>query len=326
MIAHNFTVDVEEYFHVSALEPYVPRARWDAMETRVVSSVMRLLELLDAHAARATFFVLGIVAERHGGLMRDITAAHHEIASHGWGHRKVTDLTPEEFRQSVRRSKVLLEDLTGTPVHGYRAPSFSIVAGHEWALDVLIEEGYLYDSSLFPVTRPGYGYRKGIQDAHWLERPAGRLAEIPPTTLRKFGVNLPAAGGAYFRLFPYALVRAGLASAERRGVAGTFYIHPWEIDPGQPRVATSAFTRLRHYGGLHRAIPRLKRLLSEFHFTAIAEKLSLSGASSLGLSRANRWPAASQARNGPRWAAKGAILATRHLVAGPDALHDTERD
>jgi polysaccharide deacetylase family protein (PEP-CTERM system associated) len=219
-------------------------------------------------------------------MVRAIAAAGHEVASHGWDHRRVTELDPASFRDSVRRTRALLEDLSGTPVVGFRAPSYSIVAGREWALDVLAEEGYRYDSSLFPVRRPGYGYRGGARDPHLLERPAGTLVEIPPLTLRVLGVNLPAGGGAYFRLLPYALVRAALRSAERRGVPGTFYIHPWEIDPGQPSFAVPAATRLRHYGGLSRTWSRLERLLAEFRFTAIAPALGGVGTGSPGVGAA----------------------------------------
>jgi len=175
-----------------------------------------LLGIFEDHGVRATFFVLGWVAERQPELIRTIAAAGHEIASHGWDHVRVTHQTPAQFRDSIRRTKSLLEAITGQPVLGFRAPSFSIVAGREWALDVLIEEGYRYDSSLFPVRRPGggYGYPNGSADPHWLERPAGRLAEIPPTTLRWCGVRLPAAGGAYFRLLPYNLVRATINALE----------------------------------------------------------------------------------------------------------------
>ena len=276
-IAHHFTVDVEEHFQVSAFEPHLPRERWDAMESRVAANVGRLLALLETHRARGTFFVLGCVAERHPDVVRAIARAGHEVASHGWDHRRVTQQTPDEFRVSVRRTKAALEDLAGTPVVGFRAPSFSIVVGREWALDVLVEEGYRYDSSLFPVRRPGYGYAAGSREPHWLERPAGRLAEVPPATLRVGGVNLPAAGGAYFRLLPYALVRGALRDCERRGVPGTFYIHPWETDPGQPRLDVPWLTRLRHYGGLGRTEPRLRRLLREFRFTSISPAFGLGG-------------------------------------------------
>jgi len=274
VIRHHFTVDVEEYFQVSAFESRVSRADWDRFESRVVGSVCRLLELLARHEARATFFIVGWVAERHPDLVREIAHAGHEIASHSWDHARVTDQSPLAFRDSVRRAKYVLEDLAGTPVLGFRAPSFSIVPGREWALDVLIEEGYRYDSSLFPVRRPGYGYANAHPDPHWLERPVGRIAEVPPTTLRRWGANVPAGGGAYFRLFPYAVVRTALRDCARRGAPGTFYIHPWEVDPEQPRVTVPWPTRVRHYGGLRRTLPRLERLLVEFRFTAIADTLA----------------------------------------------------
>ena len=270
---HYFTVDVEEHFQVAALEPYVARAEWDALESRVESSTTRILDLMDRPGARGTFFVLGWVAERHPDLVREIARRGHEVASHGWDHRRVTQLSPDEFRDQVRRSRSVLEGLAGRPVQGYRAPSFSIVPGREWALDILIEEGYRYDSSLFPGRRPGYGYAAGGRDPYLLKRAAGTLLEIPPTTLRFAGMNLPAAGGAYFRLLPYALVRAGLRQAARRGASGTFYLHPWEVDPDQPRFAVSAATRLRHYGALARTAPRLERLLGEFEFGSIAASL-----------------------------------------------------
>jgi polysaccharide deacetylase family protein (PEP-CTERM system associated) len=263
-------VDVEEYFQVSAFEPVVSRSAWSELESRVAMGVERLLELLAEHDARGTFFVLGWVADRHPRVVERIAAAGHEIGSHGWDHKRVTHIGQEEFRESVRRSKRTLEDLTGKPVLGFRAPSFSIVPGREWALDLLIEEGYRYDSSLFPIRRSGYGYVAGGRDPYWIERPAGLLLEVPPATVRFGGNNLPAGGGAYFRLFPYHLVRRALRDAEARGAAGTFYIHPWEVDPQQPRMQVPWTTRIRHYGGLRRTHERLRRLLREFRFTSIA--------------------------------------------------------
>jgi polysaccharide deacetylase family protein (PEP-CTERM system associated) len=276
MTAHHFTIDVEEYFQVSAFASRVPRSHWKHFESRVAAQVGLLLELLAQHQARATFFVLGWVAARQGALVRAIARAGHEIASHGWDHARVTTQTPPVFRESVRRTKDLLEELTGQPVWGFRAPSYSIVRGWEWALDTLIEEGYRYDSSLFPVRRPGggYGYVGGSPDPHWLQRPAGRLLEIPPTTWRWCGMRLPAAGGAYFRLLPYGLVQAAFRQCGRRGVPGTFYVHPWEVDPGQPRIAVPWLTRVRHYGGLRRTERRLGRLLSEFRFTAMRDTVT----------------------------------------------------
>ena len=237
----------------------------------MAGQVAQLLELLARHRTRATFFVLGWVAKRQPELIRAIAAAGHEIASHGWDHARVTAQTPLVFRESIRRTKELLEDLTGEEVWGFRAPSFSIVRGREWALDVLIEEGYRYDSSLFPVRRPGYGYAGASPDPHWLERPHGALLEIPPATLHWCGMRLPAAGGAYFRLLPYSVVQAALRQCERRNVPGTFYIHPWEVDPAQPRVAVPWLTRLRHYGGLRRTARQLRQLMTDFRFTAVRD-------------------------------------------------------
>ena len=274
-VKHHFTVDVEEYFHVSAFEPHIGRAEWDGLESRVRASVERLLALLGTTGSRGTFFVLGWVAERHPELVREIAAAGHEVASHGSDHRRVTHQNPDQFRASVRDSKALLEDVTGVPVLGFRAPSFSIVPGREWALDILLEEGYRYDSSLFPVRRRGYGYPGGTCDPHWLRRPAGNLAEIPPVTLNLGRARLPAAGGAYFRLFPYRFVRAAIRGAEQRGVPATFYIHPWEIDPDQPRLDVPLLTRVRHYGGLSRAENRLKQLLHDFRFAPISETVAM---------------------------------------------------
>jgi polysaccharide deacetylase family protein (PEP-CTERM system associated) len=270
MTVHHFTVDVEEYFQVSAFEHLVQRSRWTSYESRVEPTVHTLLELLARHEVRGTFFVLGWLAQRVPGLVKAIAEAEDEVASHGWDHRRVFHQTPDEFRTSIRRTKQVLEDLTGTPLVGFRAPTFSIRPGFEWALDVLIEEGYHYDSSLFPLRRRGYGYPNGERDPHWLQRPAGGLAEIPPATMRVAGLNVPAGGGAYFRLFPYALVRAALREFQRRGVPGTFYIHPWELDPEQPRLRVSWLTRTRHYAGLHRTVGRLGRLLKEFRFQPIA--------------------------------------------------------
>lgn len=273
-IRHFFTVDVEEYFQVAALAPWAPMARWESFETRVEAQIDRLLELLARHDARATFFTVGWVAERHPAMIRAIAKAGHELASHTWDHQKITAQTPTAFRESIRRTKAVLEDLAGSPVIGFRAPSYSIVRGTEWSLDLLLEEGHRYDSSLFPVRRRGYGYVGGERDPYWIDRPAGRIAEIPPATLRVGSATLPAAGGAYFRLLPYGLVRAALRSAELRSVPATFYIHPWEYDPGQPRLPVPPLTRVRHYGRLAGVWPRLERLLGDFRFTAIADALA----------------------------------------------------
>lgn len=270
---HHFTVDVEEYFQVSALEAHVARDDWSRLASRLRPCMEVLLSELAEAGSRGTFFVLGWLAERQPWVVREIADAGHEVASHGWGHRRVTTITPQEFRASIRRSKRVLEDAAGAPVSGYRAPSFSIVRGLEWTLDALLEEGYVYDSSLFAIRRPGYGYAGGERDPHWLDRPGGRLAEVSPATLRVLGANLPAGGGAYFRLLPYGLLRAALRQAAARGQPGTFYLHPWELDPEQPRLPVPALTRVRHYGGLGRTRARLRRLLREFRFGPIRDTI-----------------------------------------------------
>jgi polysaccharide deacetylase family protein (PEP-CTERM system associated) len=274
-ISHHFTVDVEEYFQVSALEPYVPRSQWEHLPRRLDVGVNLLLDLLTEHRARATFFVLAWIAQRSPSMLREIVRRGHEVASHGTDHRRISEISPDEFRESARSSKRILEDVTGLPVFGYRAPNFSLLRGGQRSLEILAEEGYRYDSSLFPGRRNGYRFTAGERDPYRLHFAAGTLEEIPPATLKVGGAILPAAGGAYFRHLPYSLVHAAFIAAERRGVPGTFYIHPWELDPEQPRIQAPFITRLRHYGGLTRTVPRLKRLLSAFRFQPIAATLGL---------------------------------------------------
>lgn len=266
-LAHLFTVDVEEYFQVSAFESVVRRDSWDALPSRVEASVDRLLELLARRGDHGTFFVLGWIARRHPGLVRRIHAAGHEIASHGFWHQRVWTQAPAEFRADVRSAKRTLEDVVGAPVYGYRAPSFSIVPGIEWAFEVLRDEGYTYDSSVFPIRRKGYGYPGAPPIPHMV---AGGLWEFPLATTTWQGRRVPAAGGGYFRHFPYALTSRAFREHTRDGVPGVFYIHPWELDPEQPRLNVSVLTAVRHYGGLRAVVPRLERLLEEFRFTSIA--------------------------------------------------------
>ena len=274
-IRHHLSVDVEEYYQVSALEPYLPRERWPEIESRLHQGMARLLDLLEEFDTRSTFFVLGCVAEKHPRLIRDLAGAGHEIASHGWDHQRVSHLSPEEFRTQVRNTRTLLEDLSGTRVDGFRAPSFSITRGQEWALEIVREEGHTYDSSLYPVRRPGYGYAGGERGITTLELEAGTLVEVPPATLRVAGANLPVGGGGSLRHLPLALVRAALTRYGRNGGGATLYLHPWELDPDQPRVeGASWLTRLRHYGGLRNTEPRLRRLLSEFRFQPIHRTLA----------------------------------------------------
>jgi polysaccharide deacetylase family protein (PEP-CTERM system associated) len=276
-IEHVFTVDVEDYFQVYAFERVVNRSEWDGYPTRVVRNTEVILELLERHAATGTFFTLGWVAKKHPELIRRIVDAGHEIASHGWWHRKVTSLTREEFREDCHASRAILEQISGQPVVGYRAPSFSITPGFEWAFDVLLETGYRYDSSLFPIRRMNYGYPKTPPIPHLIHREGGDLIEFPLAMTRVAGMQVPAAGGGYFRQFPYGITRQGFREYTNAKIPGVFYIHPWEVDPEQPRLAVPWLTEVRHYRNLHRTAPRLERLLSEFRFTSIARRLASGG-------------------------------------------------
>lgn len=274
-VANIFTVDVEEYFQVGAFERTVSRRDWDSYPSRLEYTVDLLLDLLARHGALGTFFTLGWVAERYPHVVRRIHDGGHEVASHGYWHRRVDTLTPREFRDDVRASRAVLEHACGAPVFGFRAPNFSIRPGGEWAFDVLLEEGYRYDSSLFPIRRPDYGYPSAPPVPHLLHRNGGTLCELPLATTSMRGVRVPAAGGAYLRHFPYGVIRRAMREHTESGVPATFYIHPWELDPEQPRLPVKWHTRVRHYGGLSRTLPRLERLLGEFRFTSAARSLKL---------------------------------------------------
>lgn len=273
--SHFFTVDVEEYFQVRALEGAVSREDWASRPSRLAASIDALLEVLARHDARGTFFVLGWVAKHRPEVVTTIAAAGHEIASHGFGHERVITLDPPALRADVRESKKVLEDLIGAPVIGYRAPNFSIIPGWEWAFDVLVEEGYRYDSSLFPIRRRGYGYPGSPRVPHIIRRPAGWIAEFPLATTSFFGYPVPAAGGGYLRQFPLGVVRRAFREASRRSEPATFYIHPWEIDPEQPRLPVSPLNRIRHYRGLSTAMDRIESILGEFRFTTISSHLAV---------------------------------------------------
>lgn len=271
-----FSVDVEDYFQVGAFEKACPRERWGQFEPRVERNTRRLLDLCAKHGVRGTFFTLGWVAERWPDLVRDILAAGHELGTHGQDHRRVTTMTPAEFREDVRRSKRTIEEVAGAEVIGYRAPSYSIVRETLWAMDVLLEEGFRYDSSIFPIHHDRYG----IPDFPRFPRPVrganGCLLEFPISTVRLAGINLPFVGGGYLRHFPLGFIRWGmrrLNGFERR--PAIVYIHPWEIDPDQPVQPVRWLTRLRHYRNLGRTEERLARLFSEHHFTSCREVLGL---------------------------------------------------
>lgn len=273
-MAHIFSVDVEEHFQVSAFDRVLSRDEWEVQPSRVEQNTDRLLDLLARFGARGTFFTLGWVAERRPALVRRIVAAGHELGSHGWWHWKVTTLSREQFRDEVRRSKELLEQISGSPVRGFRAPSFSITPGTEWAFDVLLEEGYGYDSSLFPIRRPDYGYPKALAIPNRIARKGGSLLEFPLATLAVAGLRIPVAGGGYLRQFPLALIKAGFRQLGSLGHPGMFYVHPWEVDPDQPRLPVGWLTARRHYRGLKHTLPRLEALLREFRFTSVSGWLS----------------------------------------------------
>ena len=278
-VPNALTVDVEDYFHVSALAPQIGRDTWDARESRVERNTQRLLDLFSDFGVRGTFFVLGWVAERHPQLVRDIAAQGHEIACHGFSHRLVYEQSQEEFRQETLRSKKLLEDAVGRAVLGYRAASYSIVRRSLWALDTLAEAGFAYDSSIFPVRHDRYGIPDAERMPHRLATPEGRsIVEWPLAAAPILGFRLPVAGGGYFRLLPYALSRWGLSSINRReGQPFIFYLHPWEIDPDQPRVRASWLSRFRHYTNLDKCEARLRRLLREFRFGTARDSLAQLG-------------------------------------------------
>jgi polysaccharide deacetylase family protein (PEP-CTERM system associated) len=264
-IANALTVDVEDYFQVSALAPYISRSDWERIPCRVERNVETILALLAESGAQATFFTLGWIAERYPALVRQVVAAGHELASHGYGHLRIHEQTRAAFAQDIQRAKALLEDLAGTEVRGYRAPSFSIGRKTLWAFDCIAEAGYRYSSSVYPVRHDLYGMPEAPRFPY---QPRQGLLEIPVSTAQVLKRNLPAGGGGYFRLLPYSVSRALIRRVnrtERR--SAVFYFHPWELDPGQPRVpGTSVKTRFRHYLNLHRTQPRLRRLLRDFRW------------------------------------------------------------
>ena len=277
-IVNAMSVDVEDYFQVSAFDAAVSRDSWDTRESRVCANTDRMLALFAAADIRATFFVLGWVADRFPDLVRRIADAGHEIASHGYHHRLVYDLTPDQFREDIRRAKDVLETISGTLVQGYRAPSFSVTERSLWALDVLIEEGHRYDASIFPVHHDRYGIPGSPRHAHRLERTGGSIVEAPASTVRLAGVNLPIAGGGYFRLLPYQWTKWGIARVNAvDGEPVVFYIHPWEIDPEQPRLPVSRVTRWRHYRGLDQTVARLSQLMKDFRFDTVTASLAARG-------------------------------------------------
>jgi len=282
MITPNaFTVDVEDYYHVSAFEGAVSRDHWADYESRVVANTRRLLELLCRHDVKATFFVLGWVARQHPHLVREIHASGHEIGSHSFWHRLIYEQTPDEFRADLVESRDVLQDIISEKVTSYRAPSFSVTKQTLWALDILVEEGFKIDSSVFPIYHDRYGIPDAPRALHPISTAAGDLWEFPISVRRVLGLNLPVSGGGYFRLFPLRwTVRSLHAIQRRRNQPFVFYIHPWELDPAQPRVAVkSRIARARHYVNRSTTERKLDRLLGEFRFAPLRDVVAAAAGS-----------------------------------------------
>lgn len=268
------SVDLEEYFQVSNFDRVIARRSWDTLPSRVADSTRRLLDLFDRTECRATFFVLGWVAERHGGLVREIAARGHEIACHGYGHELVYEIGAERFREDLERARDVIEDAVGEKVRGYRAPSYSVTRRSLWALEILAELGFEYDSSIFPIRHHRYGIPEFTREPVRVALPSGsRITEFPLSTVRLLGGNFPIAGGAYLRFLPAALFRMGfsrLVSAEQPTV---LYLHPWEIDAGQPIQRVSRKVRINHYYNLGRMESKLAGLLDRFPFASLHDVL-----------------------------------------------------
>jgi len=264
-LVNALTIDVEDYFQVSAFAQHIPRADWETLPSRLERNLDLILRLLAGAEVNATFFTLGWIAERYPQLIRRIVAEGHELASHGYAHHRATEQSQKAFLADIRLAKAILEDVSGRQIKGYRAPSFSIGAGNPWAFDAIAHAGYRYSSSVYPVRHDHYGVPGFPRFAHEV---AGGLLELPVTTVRLFNVNWPAGGGGYFRLMPYPLARWSLRRVNHRDrQPAIFYFHPWELDPDQPRVpGTKAKTRFRHYVNLRHMEKRIARLLSDFRW------------------------------------------------------------
>ncbi|HEX9004425.1 MAG TPA: XrtA system polysaccharide deacetylase [Blastocatellia bacterium] len=275
-LVNALTVDVEDYYQVEAFANVVRREDWTHWQPRVEKNTHRLLELFARRNVRSTFFILGWVAEQHPQLVRKIAAAGHEIACHSYQHQLIGTQTRPEFRADVRRAKALLEDLIGNEVVGYRAPTYSITQDTLWALDILVEEGFHYDSSIFPIRHDRYGIPGAERHLHIIRRPAGEIAEFPPSTVRIAGMNVPMAGGGYFRLMPYPVFRWGLRRInDSDHQPAIFMVHAWEVDPEQPVIQGTRLNIWRHRNNLRRTEARLERLLDDFRFAPVREVLQL---------------------------------------------------
>jgi polysaccharide deacetylase family protein (PEP-CTERM system associated) len=273
-IFNALTIDVEDYFMVSAFADVIKFEDWHTHESRIERNTHRLLDLLHEYGVKATFFVLGWIAEHYPKLVKEIYASGHEIACHGYNHRLIYDLTPEQFREDVRIAKGLLEDIAGVRVIGYRAASYSIIKETLWALDILIEEGFRYDSSIFPIYHDRYGLPEADRFPHTIKRENGEIIEFPPSTYPLFNQNIPVAGGGYLRLFPLRITKTAIRRInEKENNIAILYIHPWEIDAQQPRLNGKWQSKMRHYINLGSTMPKLKAFLDEFRFKPLCSFL-----------------------------------------------------
>jgi polysaccharide deacetylase family protein (PEP-CTERM system associated) len=274
-VLNAMTVDVEDYFQVSAFAGLVVPSEWPSFESRVCRNTDRLLKIFDDADVRATFFVLGWVAERFPALVKRIHQAGHELASHSYDHGLVYEKTPDAFLLDLDRAKVAIEQAAGVAIQGYRAPSFSITTRSLWALDLLAAEGYTYDASIYPIRHDRYGISSWSRQISQITRAGRSLWEVPGSTVRRLGNNVPVGGGGYFRLLPYSWTRYGIQTLnEVEGEPMIFYVHPWEIDPDQPRLSCGALTRVRHYSNLAGTEDKLKRLLQDGVFGTVTEVLA----------------------------------------------------
>jgi polysaccharide deacetylase family protein (PEP-CTERM system associated) len=274
---HAMTIDVEDYYHVAALSQVITPALWHKQPSRVVPNTIKLLDLFDQKGIKGTFFVLGWVAEREGDLVREIAERGHEVASHGYSHQLIYLQSEAVFREETLKSKNILEDLIQRPVEGYRAASYSITNKSLWALDILTDLGFKWDSSIFPIYHDNYGIPDTPSEPYKIQtRNGGELTEFPITTAKKFGLSIPAAGGGYFRQFPYLLFRyLFIAASQGNKVPKIFYLHPWEVDPGQPRFNNASWlSRFRHYTNLEKCEARLNQLIDDFDFSTLTDSLT----------------------------------------------------
>jgi len=272
---HVLTVDVEDYFQVEAFAGSVSRTTWDKWPCRLVANTQRVLDVFDTHQAKGTFFLLGWVAERFPDLVREIQARGHELACHSYWHRTIYSLTPDEFRRDTRKAKQVIEDAAGTQVIGYRAPSWSITKDCLWALDILAEEGFVYDSSIYPIHHDLYGV-PGARRFPYTHACSGglKIREFPPATLRLMGANFPVAGGGYLRIFPSAYTRLAFHAFEKQSERVVVYLHPWELDPEQPRIAGPLKSRFRHYTNLRGMRANVEALLQRHKFARFCDVLA----------------------------------------------------